>query len=172
MEETRHWVETVVVGLNLCPFAARELRSGGLHIRVSAATTGEQLLMDLQEALHATEIDQSVETTLLVHPRVLQDFQDYNQFLDHADALLGEMGLEGVYQIASFHPAYQFADTAPGDARNYSNRSPYPMLHLLAEASVQRAIDTYPDCEGIPRRNQQVLEGLGTEALQALIKAG
>ena len=167
--ETRHWLETIVVGLNLCPFARRELVNERVLFTVSDAITEEQLLMDLQLSLLALADNPAIETTLLIHPNVLQDFDDYNQFLDIADALLCDMDMEGVYQIASFHPDYQFADTEVEDARNYSNKSPYPMLHLLSEESLANAIATTPDVDLIPERNQALLERIGILKLQELM---
>jgi hypothetical protein len=120
----RHWVETLVVGLNLCPFAKRELVQNRVRFAVTDAVTEEQLLLDLQAELELLNSGEVVETTLLIHPKVLQDFYNYNQFLSHADSLLMEMGLVGVYQIASFHPDYQFGGTEPDDVENYTNRSP------------------------------------------------
>jgi hypothetical protein len=111
-----------------------------------------------------------VETTLLIHPKVLQDFYDYNQFLNYADDLLVEMGLEGVYQVASFHPDYQFSDTASDAAENYTNRSPYPLLHLLREASLERAIADTPDAAEIPARNINLMNSIGQDKLKALIQ--
>lgn len=167
----RHWVETLVVGLNLCPFAGRELLNNKLRFHVSEADTQEQLLLDLQAELELLDADDNIETSLIIHPRVLQDFYDYNQFLDAADELLLAMGLEGVYQVASFHPDYQFAGTEADDVENYTNRSPYPLLHLLREASLERAIAHYPDTEEIPGRNIQRLKTLGRNKLRALLQA-
>jgi uncharacterized protein len=167
----RKWVETVVVGLELCPFAKRELQSQRLHFSVSVALTEEELLVDLQSELEVIKDNDAIETTLLIHPHVLQDFFAYNQFLDYADALLLQMGLEGVYQIASFHPDYQFAETTSEDVRNYTNKSPYPMLHLIAEQSVEQAITSYPDSAKVPERNQQLLMSLGRDKMRALRQA-
>jgi len=167
----RHWVETVVVGLNLCPFARRELVNGRVRFSVSEAETEEQLLADLQAELELLNNDEAVETTLLIHPGVLQDFFDYNQFLSYVDRLLMQMELEGVYQVASFHPDYQFSGTRPDDVENYTNRSPYPMLHLIREDSLERAIASYPDPDRIPERNIELLESLGRDKMQALLKA-
>ena len=127
----RRWVESLVVEMNLCPFAKRELVKDRVRFVNTAATTEKQLLLALQAELELLNADPAVETTLLIHPQVLQDFYDFNDFLGLADSLLVDMGLEGVYQIASFHPNYQFGGTRPGDAENYTNRSPYPVLHLL-----------------------------------------
>ncbi|MDD5577771.1 MAG: DUF1415 domain-containing protein [Methylobacter sp.] len=167
----RHWVENLVVGLNLCPFAKRELVKNRVRFTVSDAITEEYLLADLQAELELLDSDEAVETTLLIHPNVLQDFYNYNQFLSRADSLLVQMGLDGVYQIASFHPAYQFGGTEPDDVENYTNRSPYPLLHLIREASLERAIADYPDPDQIPERNIALLKSLGRNKMQALLQA-
>lgn len=163
------WLQRLVVDLNLCPFAKREWVKNRVRCVVSEAQTEDQLLAALQCELERLERDSSIETTLLIHPQVLQDFGDYNQFLDVADGLLTDRQLDGVYQIASFHPDYQFAGTVPDAAENYSNRSPYPLLHLLREDSLERAIASYPDVDGIPARNIARLNRLGTNALKALL---
>lgn len=166
----QRWVENVVVGLDLCPFAKRELLNNRVRFVVTEATAIEQLLDALVTELTLLSTDASVETTLLIHPDVLQDFLDYNQFLDAVDELLVQMGLEGQFQIASFHPQYQFADTAVDDAENYSNRSPYPVLHVLREESLERAIAAYPDVNDIPQRNIEKMNSLGSEHLRMLLK--
>ena len=171
VQSVRKWVETVVVELNLCPFAGRELLDNRVRFATTKAITEEQLLMALQEELEFLNSDLSVETTLLIHANVLQDFYDYNQFLSIADALLVEMGLEGIYQVASFHPGYQFGGTDPGDVENYTNRSPYPMLHILREASLEQAIASYPDVDQIPARNVALMNTLGQEKLQEILRA-
>lgn len=170
-QSVRRWVETVVVELNLCPFAGRELLNNRVRFTATKAITEEQLLMALQEELELLSSDSSIETTLLIHANVLRDFYDYNQFLNIADALLVEMGLEGTYQIASFHPDYQFGGTDPGDVENYTNRSPYPMLHLLREASLEQAVVSYPDVDKIPAKNIALMNNLGQGKLQALLKS-
>ena len=167
----RRWLEDLVVGLNLCPFAGRELARDRVRFVVTDASTEEQLLAALEAELELLDADAKVETTLLIHPNVLQDFFDYNQFLDMADRLLVQMKLEGVYQIASFHPDYQFAGTAAGDAENFTNRSPYPLLHILREASLTRSIAAYPDVEQIPIRNIEKMKGLGRAKLESLIQS-
>ena len=167
----RRWVESVVVDLNLCPFAGRELRRERIRFAVTPATTEAQLLASLQTELEWLDTHPAIETTLLIHPRVLPDFGDYNQFLDTADDLLGAMGVDGIYQLASFHPHYQFADTAADDVENYTNRSPYPMLHLLREQSLERSIASYPDTEQIPRRNIALMKRLGIARLKQLLRA-
>jgi len=166
-----HWVETVVVGLNLCPFARPELLNDRVRFTVSDATTESKLLLDLQHELELLIREESIETTLLIHPNVLQDFAAYNEFLDQVDGLLEQLALEGIYQVASFHPDYQFAGTDPDVAENYTNRAPYPVLHLLPEASLERAIAGYPGVEQIPERNIELLEGMGAEKMEALLRA-
>lgn len=167
----RQWVETFVVGMNLCPFAKRELVKNRVRFVTTAATTAEQLLQVLQTELELLNADPSVETTLLIHPAVLQDFYDFNDFLGCADILLLDMELEGIYQVASFHPDYQFGGTRPGDAENYTNRAPYPVLHLLREESLERVIADYPDVDDIPERNIELMNSLGQDKLQALLKS-
>jgi len=167
----RHWVESLVVGLNLCPFAKRELVKNRVRFSVTEAVTEEQLLVDLQTELEFLNSDEAIETTLLIHPRVLQEFYNYNQFLSYADSLLAQMGLNGVYQIASFHPDYQFSGTEPEDVENYTNRSPYPMLHMIREESLDRGIANYPDLDQIPERNIELLNSLGRDKMHALLQA-
>ena len=168
---TRRWLERAVIGLNLCPFAKAVVAKGQVRYVLSAATTPEALLEELAYELvrlQQTEPDQ-VDTTLLIHPQVLTDFLDYNDFLDTADAAVEALDLEGEIQVASFHPDYQFADTAYDDVGNCSNRSPYPMLHLLREASVERAVAAFPDPEVIVERNLETLEKLGIEGWRKLL---
>lgn len=168
---TRQWVEKAVIGLRLCPFAAHAYLSGLVRYRVSEQQTAEGLAEELaQELLHLAAADPSVcETSLLIHPHVLNDFLGYNQFLDQADATVAALGLTGELQIASFHPAYQFAGSAPNDIENYSNRSPYPMLHLLREASVQRAAAAFPAVTEIGNRNMATLRELGEAGWRTLL---
>jgi len=167
----RRWLDAVVVALDLCPFAQRELAGDRVRFAVTEATTETQLLTALRHELALLNDDPSTETALLIHPNVLDDFYDYNEFLADADALLVEMGWEGVYQIASFHPRYQFAGTQVDDAENYTNRSPYPMLHVIREASLERVITEFPDVDQIPGRNIKLMNRLGTEKMQALVQA-
>lgn len=171
VKTVRLWVEDLVIGLNLCPFAKRELVKNRVRFFVSEAVSEEQLLMDLHSELALLGQDDSVETTLLIHPWVLTDFYDYNQFLDYAEALLAQMKLVGVYQIASFHPQYQFSGTEPEDVENYTNKSPYPILHLIREESLEKLIADYPDSDEIPEKNIKRLEQLGRDKIQALFKA-
>jgi hypothetical protein len=166
----RRWVETVVVNLNLCPFAKRELVGNRIRFAVTEARSEEQLLAALQTELELLSSEPSIETTLLIHPEVLRDFYSYNQFLSLAEGLLAQLKMEGIYQIASFHPDYQFAGTELADAENYTNRSPYPMLHLIREESLERAIAVYPDVDQIPLRNTELMNTLGKNKLQKLLQ--
>ena len=171
--ETRAWVERVVIGLKLCPFAPAPALKGLIRYAMSEAETPEALLEDLATELQhlvASPLEE-VETTLLVHPQVLQDFHDFNDFLEIADEALRMWGLEGEIQIASFHPQYQFAGTDPDDIGNASNRSPYPMLHLLREQSIARAVDAFGDTRSISAANLETLEKLGPAGLAALRRA-
>ncbi|MBT8125145.1 MAG: DUF1415 domain-containing protein [Gammaproteobacteria bacterium] len=170
IQSTQQWVESFVVELNLCPFAKRELINNRVRFSVTEAITEEHLLETLQIELELLNNNTLIETTLLIHPRVLQDFYDYNQFLNFADNLLLEMELVGVYQIASFHPDYQFSDTNPEDVENYTNRSPFPMLHILREESLEKAIDNYPDVDQIPSRNIELINSLGADKLERIYK--
>ena len=161
--ETKHWLERAVIGLNLCPFAKAVYVKQQVRFVLSDASTPEALLEQLAEELlllRDTPTDE-IDTTLIVHPDVLQDFLDYNDFLDNADAAVEALDLEGVLQVASFHPAYQFAGTMPDDISNYTNRSPYPTLHLLREASIDRAVEAFPDPDIIVERNVKTLDALG-----------
>jgi hypothetical protein len=156
-------LERSVIGLNLCPFAEGVYRGGRLRIRVSESRSAAGLLAELlseMTALHQADPLQC-ETTLLVHPWVLADFIEYNDFLDVCEAAIIELGFEGELQVASFHPQYQFAGTAPTDIENNTNRSPYPTLHLLREASIDRAVAAVPDTGEIYRRNIRTLREMG-----------
>ena len=169
LSSVREWVSTMVIGLNLCPFAKAELLQERIHFVVSPATTAEKLLLCLAEQVQHLDGNPGVATTLLIHPYTLQHFLDYNDFLEQAETLLAQMGREGVYQIASFHPQYQFADTLPADAENFTNRSPYPLLHLLREDDVERAVAAHPDIGAIPLRNIDHMQTLGFNTLQQML---
>ncbi|MBS7455619.1 DUF1415 domain-containing protein [Coralloluteibacterium stylophorae] len=167
---TRTWLERAVIGLNLCPFARAPLVRGRLRMAVSRATDEDALLGDLDAelALLRDADPERVETTLLIHPCVLRDFEAYNAFLDIADLAVRMQGLEGVVQVASFHPDYRFADAAPDAIENHSNRSPHPILHLLRESSVDAAVAAVPDTDAIYERNIQTLRRLGHAGWDAL----
>ena len=161
--DTVEWLEKAVIGLNLCPFAKAVHVKAQIRYVVSAATTPEALLEDLVKELEtlAEASPEKIETTLLIHPQVLGDFMDYNDFLDVADAAVEELQLDGILQVASFHPDYQFDETHIDDIENYSNRAPYPTLHLLREDSIDAAVAAFPDAGDIYERNIETLKALG-----------
>ena len=163
LAETRAWVELAVIGLNLCPFARAPQTKGQLRYALSEAGDPEALLQDLVaelKLLAATSAEET-ETTLLVHPHVLGDFADYNDFLDVAEAAVAELGLEGMIQVASFQPRYRFAGSDEDDVTNATNRSPWPTLHLLREESVERAVAAFPEGQAIYEANIDTLRRLG-----------
>ncbi|MBN8792744.1 MAG: DUF1415 domain-containing protein [Stenotrophomonas nitritireducens] len=169
--DTRRWLEKAVIGLNLCPFAKAVYVKEQVRFVLSDATTPEALLEELAEELlflRDTPAEQ-VDTTLIVHPQVLTDFLDYNDFLDNADAAVDALDLQGILQVASFHPHYQFAGAAPDDVSNYTNRAPWPTLHLLREDSVERAVAAFPDPDVIVERNIATLDRLGVDGWNRLL---
>lgn len=171
-EDTQRWLQRAVIGLNLCPFAKAVHIKNQIRYVVCDATTPEallELLMDELQLLSDTD-PAKVDTTLIMHPNVLQDFEDYNEFLDVADAALEDMQLDGELQVASFHPDYQFADTDQNDIGNYTNRSPYPTLHLLREDSIDRAVEAFPEAEAIFEKNIETMEKLGHDGWDNLWK--
>jgi uncharacterized protein len=172
LRETRVWLEAAVIGLNLCPFAKAVHGKGQIRWVESAATQPRELLGELVAELKTLrDADpEAIDTTLLVCPHALADFLDFNDFLDVAEAALEDLGLDGELQIASFHPQFQFEGTAPDDMGNFSNRSPYPTLHLLREASIDRAVAAFPEADAIYERNIETLERLGLEGWRALFK--
>lgn len=164
------WLERAVIGLNLCPFAKSVHVKGQIRWVVSTARDARALREDLQRELQALVAadPEKTDTTLLMAPGCLADFLDFNDFLGEADALLEKLDLRGTLQIASFHPLFQFAGTTPDDVTNFSNRAPYPTLHLLREASIDRAVEAFPEAEAIYERNMQCLRELGLAGWQAL----
>jgi hypothetical protein len=170
--ETVNWVEKAVIGLNLCPFAKAVHVKQQIRYVVCDADTPEALLEKLMEELeYLAEADpEKVDTTIIIHPYVLADFEDYNEFLDVADAALEDMDLDGILQVASFHPDYQFADTHKNDIENYTNRSPYPSLHLLREDSVERAVEAFPEAADIFEKNIDTLRTLGHDGWDKLMQ--
>ena len=169
--DIRRWLERAVIGLNLCPFAKAVYVREQVRIVVSDASTPRALLEELGEEMARLRDTpaQQIDTTLLVHPQVLTDFLDYNDFLDDADALLEALELDGVLQVASFHPHYQFAGTEPDDAENLTNRAPHPILHLLREDSVDRAVAAYPEPDAIIERNIATVQALGLDGFRKLL---
>jgi hypothetical protein len=170
--ETQDWLEQAVIGLNLCPFAKAVHIKNQIRYKVSSAVTTEALLEDLmvEMQLLADTSAETTDTTLLIHPDVLTDFLDYNDFLDVADQALVELKLDGILQVASFHPNYQFAGTEPEDITNFTNRTPYPTLHLLREKSVEKAVESYPDPSAIPEKNMETLRNLGFSGWKKLFQ--
>ena len=163
LEKTRHWLEAAVIGLNLCPFAKAVYVKNQIRLVVSKARHADDLLdeldreLDLLVATPASEID----TTLLIHPSLFEDFLDFNDFLEIAEGVIDEHGLEGVIQLASFHPQFQFAGTEAHEISNYTNRAPFALLHLLREDSVARAVEAFPQADAIFDVNIATLEKLG-----------
>ena len=170
---TRHWLEHAVIGLNLCPFARAVHVKEQIRWVESQARDAQALLDDLASELQflASADPELVDTTLLIHPHALTDFLDYNDFLDVADAAIEELGYAGVLQVASFHPDYRFEGTAADDASNFSNRSPFPMLHLLREDSIARAVAAFPDAASIYERNVETLHRLGADGWHRLMSS-
>ena len=166
----RNWIEKAVIGLNLCPFAKAVYVKNQVRFVVSHAPHLDGLLEDLDRELDflAAADPEAVDTTLLIHPTLLPDFLDFNDFMQLADAAVDEHELDGVIQLASFHPAFQFEGTAPDDIGNLTNRAPFPTLHLLREASIERAVAAFPEAETIYQRNIETLKKLGIEGWQAL----
>jgi hypothetical protein len=167
---TRLWLERAVIGLNLCPFAKAVYVKKQIRYAVTAAKTADQLLVELMHELEVlTQADpEKLDTTLLIHPLAMTDFIDYHSFLKEGDAAVKNLGFDGVLQIASFHPHYEFAGSAAGDIDNYTNRSPYPTLHLLREASIDRAVAAFPDAADIFEANIETLRRLGYEGWRRL----
>lgn len=172
IDKTKRWVETVVIGLNLCPFASKPFREDKIRYLVQATPDRTHLVdkIVLEATLLADEEVTDVETTLIIHPDMLSDFMDYLDFIEYIEEVLVGIGLEGVIQVASFHPEYQFEGTQKGDPENYTNRSPFPMIHLIREASVSRAVDLYPDVEKIPEQNIKTMNELGKAGIQKLLQ--
>ncbi|MEM7359730.1 MAG: DUF1415 domain-containing protein [Pseudomonadota bacterium] len=169
MQATQRWLDQFVIAEGLCPFAQAVRQAEQIRFQYSQASDTTALLSDLEFELLRLQNAGDDSTTLLIHPLVLQDFDDYNQFLEIADELLSLLELHGTIQIASFHPQYQFAGTSADAAENYTNRSPYPMLHLLQEESVERAVASHPNIEQVPERNIERMCQITTPALEAIL---
>jgi len=173
LTQTRAWVEHAVIGLNLCPFAKAPQVKGLVRYVQSEATDPAALLSDLMEELQrlAKAPPERLETTLLVHPQVFSDFADFNDFLGVAEDTVADLGLEGVIQVASFHPDYRFEGTAADDITNATNRSPHPTLHLIREDSIDRAVAAFPEAETIYEANMATVERLGHDGWATLAKS-
>ncbi|MGC9402043.1 DUF1415 domain-containing protein [Vibrio genomosp. F10] len=169
-KQTQQWLEDVIVGLNLCPFAHKPNKNKQIKIAVTDATTEEALLECILEEFQILDSKDAkeLETTLVVIPDMLQDFMDYNFFLDWVDGLIKQQDYEGIYQVATFHPDYYFHGTQPDDTENLTNRSPYPTIHLIREESMEKVLKHYPDPEAIPDNNIARVESLSQEEKQQL----
>ena len=167
---TVQWLERAVIGLNLCPFAKSVHSKGQIHYAVTPASTTAELLDILKYEINGLQAHESIarDTTLLIAPSAFPDFLDFNDFLPECDRLLRRMKLDGIFQIASFHPQFQFAGTGPDDITNFTNRAPFPILHLLRENSIDRAVEAFPEPDAIFEKNMQTLQDLGLQGWNAL----
>jgi hypothetical protein len=166
---TRTWLRTLIIAYSICPFAKHELERGSIHFSVNHDTEIESCLFNLMLECDRLDSDSDIETILLIYDRAFTAFGDYLDFVELAETLLFDQGYEGVYQLASFHPDYCFEGADPDDPANYTNRSPYPMLHLLRETSIEQATANHPHPEHIPQRNIELTRELGLAKMQALL---
>lgn len=171
IHQTKKWLSTIVIAHNLCPFAKREYELGRIAYKVIEAADVESQLRQLISQCEVMDKDETIETSLLIYPKALTDFDDYLDLLGLAMSLITMQGYDGVYQLASFHPDYCFEGAEIDDAANYTNRSPYPMFHILREASVEAAVKAYPDTKNIPKRNIDLTRDLGIEAMRKALDA-
>jgi uncharacterized protein len=170
VDQTRRWIAEMVIGLNLCPFARQVFEGDLIRYAMTATSSSKALLEVLRAELTALAASESGETTLVIHPHVFRDFLRFNDFLGDCERLVADLGLEGVIQVVGFHPDYQFEGTDVDAAENYTNRSPYPMLHLLREASISAAATAADDLLDIPRRNIAALRRLGSTELRTRLE--
>ncbi len=171
ISQAQCWIKSVIVECNFCPFAKRELEKGSIRYSVIHEKALEDCLQaTIDECVHLDK-NKTSETTLLIFPESFSEFDEYLQLVELAEKLLTEQGYEGIYQLASFHPEYVFADSNQDDAANYTNRSPHPMLHLLREASLEKALENYPDPEQIPQRNVELARSLGRDTMKQKLDA-
>jgi hypothetical protein len=168
---TQIWLKSVIIEYGICPFAKRELERGSIHFSINHDTKTEQCLLHLMLECDRLDSEPGIETTLLIYADAFAAFDDYLDFVEIAESLLTEQGYEGTYQLASFHPDYCFQGSDPNDAANYTNRSPYPMLHLLRESSIENAVASHPDPKSIPQHNIELTRNLGLAKVQALLTA-
>lgn len=169
VEQTRQWIRSFVIKYNLCPFAKREMDRGSVRIQLSQATTAEEALIALDHEIALLDTTPATETTFLLFPWFLQDFFDYLDFIDIAESKLAADDYEGVYQLATFHPDYCFSDANVDDVTNYTNRSPYPMIHLLREDSLEKAIASFGNTGTIPETNMERLRALGLTEIEKIV---
>lgn len=170
VQSTKAWINHVIVELNFCPFAGREVKRDSIRYHVVTQSKLEECLLQLIEECRYLDEHPETETTLVIYPDAFAGFDDFLDFLELANALMHEQGYEGVYQLASFHPQYRFADSEEEDPANYTNRSPYPMLHLIRESSIEAALKDYPEPEQIPERNITRARELGLEKMRELLE--
>lgn len=169
IQHTKQWIERVIVGENFCPFARKTLINEAIRYRLdSSDSLQQQLQVVIEECVYLTQ-HADIDTTLIIYPKQCTDFSDYLEFLDMAEQLLVDMGFEGIYQLASFHPDYCFADAEPDDATNYTNRSPYPMLHILREEMLEQVLAKYPNPESIPENNIRRAREIGVDNFRKLL---
>lgn len=169
IQDTQRWIESFVIALNLCPFAAREMSRESVHMQVSSAETARQALEDVMIEAARLDKNESIATSFLLFSSCMQDFWDYLDFIDLCEITLKKAGYEGIYQLATFHPDYCFANTPKDDVSNYTNRAPYPMVHFLREGEVEKAIAFYGDTELIPEHNIQCLQKIGLTQVKKMI---
>jgi hypothetical protein len=171
LSATQKWLQTIIIQHNICPFAQREVERGSIRFVVDHDTDIERCLLHLIDECAYLDEHEDTETTLLIFDQAVSEFDDYLDFLELAQDLLLDQDYEGIYQLASFHPAYCFEGAETDDAANYTNRSPYPMLHILRETSIDRAVSSYAQVEMIPERNIELLRNMGLAKMQALLAA-
>lgn len=169
--QVENWLTSIVIDLNLCPFAQAEYRKNKIRFKVSTAESEQEIVRDLIVELSLVNKHDGIETSLLILPHALAEFEYFNDFLGFADSLLEEMNLDGVFQFASFHPDYRFADTEADDVENFTNKAPYPILHILRESSLDWAVEQHPDTEQIPLDNIALMNKLGREHMLKLLTA-
>ncbi len=167
--QTKKWITDVVVGCNFCPFAAREVKRDSISYEVVRNADMESTLQAVASTLHYLDEHPGTETSLLILPGSFSNFDEYLQLVEMAESLLVQEEYEGIYQVASFHPAYLFAGSNENDPANYTNRSPYPMLHFLREESVSQAVDSHPDIDQVPEQNIAYTEEKGLSYMQELL---
>lgn len=165
---TQQWVDSIIIGLQLCPFAKKPFNQHSIFYTVSNAETNEKRIDELINECHRLDNDRKIETTLLIYKKGLNDFFDYSQFIEWANSVLKKNGWQGIYQIASFHPRYVFANTSPNDRENYTNRAPYPIIHLLREQTLEEAIKNFPNTDAIPEKNIATMNALSDEKLRSI----
>ncbi len=170
IQQTKNWVEEIVIGLDLCPFASQPFQNETIEYTVNAGDSIEQHLQQLADSFSRLDESAVIETSLLIYPEAYQKFDNYLELLDYANQLLEDLNYTGSYQIASFHPDYQFEGSTENDASNFSNRSPYPMLHLIREADLEKAIANYPSIEQVPENNIKKLREIGYKEMQSKLK--